>query len=387
MGYPRQNRRMFVPRLVTISLLATLSCAPRGTSVAGPGGEPGNPVASRFDPSRMDGWRCQLVLESRLGASAKEIAVTTTTVAFIPIASDAGFGLQVREVSSQLVIGGATLSRKLDTEHIEIVTPKEHRSQRADDDPDTRRVIEAVTGDPPLFVDIDTRAKLVTQRGRLAPEVVKLLPDLTLLGVAWMFGLPELPRKMAVGAEWEGLRPFPAAGPQNDMRLHYRVERIDDTAAHVAIEAESTEDLPLGLRGRLRIDGVARIRPSDAAFLGATVDLKLDLEGADAPLNAGWRYESSCTPPPSVVAHVEPQLEAAPMIAEPAAAVATPSDELLARARDHFAAGQTAFRLGDFPRALHEFSAAEALVPRPELRFNMSRCREHMGDRRLAGAR
>src|SRR5215470_9856640 len=55
------------------------------------------------------------------------------------------------------------------------------------------------------------------------------------------------------------------------------------------------------------------------------------------------------------------------------------------QARDHFRAGEAAFKVGDFERARSEFEAGYALVPRPGFLLNMAHAERRLG--RLRNAR
>jgi tetratricopeptide (TPR) repeat protein len=52
----------------------------------------------------------------------------------------------------------------------------------------------------------------------------------------------------------------------------------------------------------------------------------------------------------------------------------------LGRARTHFEAGETLYRLGDLPGAVREFSAGYALAPKPEFLINLAQTYRQMGD-------
>jgi tetratricopeptide (TPR) repeat protein len=66
-----------------------------------------------------------------------------------------------------------------------------------------------------------------------------------------------------------------------------------------------------------------------------------------------------------------------------AAAQVSPVSEL-ARAKNHFVEGQTAYRLGQFRQALAQYEAALKLDPRPHFNFNIAQCYRNMGDHRKA---
>jgi tetratricopeptide (TPR) repeat protein len=52
----------------------------------------------------------------------------------------------------------------------------------------------------------------------------------------------------------------------------------------------------------------------------------------------------------------------------------------VAQARRHFVAGEAAFKRGDFDAAIREYEAAYALVPRPELLFNIGSAYRRRGE-------
>lgn len=58
----------------------------------------------------------------------------------------------------------------------------------------------------------------------------------------------------------------------------------------------------------------------------------------------------------------------------------TPTAPSLAEARAHFDAGMRAYNANDFQRAADELAAADALVPSPELAYNVAYCAMRMGD-------
>jgi hypothetical protein len=65
----------------------------------------------------------------------------------------------------------------------------------------------------------------------------------------------------------------------------------------------------------------------------------------------------------------------------PPAAQADPS---MAAAKQHFEAGRNAYNAGDFPNAIREFKAAEALRPSPVLDYNIGLANEKLQRRRVA---
>jgi tetratricopeptide (TPR) repeat protein len=65
--------------------------------------------------------------------------------------------------------------------------------------------------------------------------------------------------------------------------------------------------------------------------------------------------------------------------AQPAA-----GDEALQQAKTHFEAGKNAYNAGDYPSAIREFKAAEALRPSPVLDYNIGLANEKLGKKRVA---
>jgi hypothetical protein len=63
-----------------------------------------------------------------------------------------------------------------------------------------------------------------------------------------------------------------------------------------------------------------------------------------------------------------------------AARVASADDPREA-AKQHFAAGEAKYKGGDYPGAIAEFMAADALVPSPILSFNIALCHEKLGNK------
>jgi tetratricopeptide (TPR) repeat protein len=59
-------------------------------------------------------------------------------------------------------------------------------------------------------------------------------------------------------------------------------------------------------------------------------------------------------------------------------------DEALAQAKQHFEAGKNAYNAGDYPTAIREFKAAEALRPSPLLAYNIGLANEKLGKKRVA---
>ena len=68
--------------------------------------------------------------------------------------------------------------------------------------------------------------------------------------------------------------------------------------------------------------------------------------------------------------------------APPPAPVAADAD--LASAKQHFEAGKAAYNAADYPRAIREFKAAEALRPSPILAYNIGLANEKLGRKRVA---
>ncbi len=61
-----------------------------------------------------------------------------------------------------------------------------------------------------------------------------------------------------------------------------------------------------------------------------------------------------------------------------------PNDEPLQQAKGHFEAGKNAYNAGDYPAAIREFKAAEALRPSPILDYNIGLSNEKLGKKRVA---
>ena len=57
---------------------------------------------------------------------------------------------------------------------------------------------------------------------------------------------------------------------------------------------------------------------------------------------------------------------------------------MLAAAKQHYEAGRNAYTVGDYPNAIHEFKAAEALRPSPILAYNIGLANEKLGKKRVA---
>jgi tetratricopeptide (TPR) repeat protein len=66
------------------------------------------------------------------------------------------------------------------------------------------------------------------------------------------------------------------------------------------------------------------------------------------------------------------------------AAAAAPADEALTQAKTHFEAGKSAYNAGDYPGAIREFKAAEALRPSPILDYNIGLANEKLSKKRVA---
>lgn len=252
-----------------------------------------------FDAAVMDGWTCRVSHDSSLGPEEGGFHVTTTAD-FTVVAEETGLALLLHDVEQ---VFGATRSARriaLDASQITIVNDGVLQSQTAADHPDVRRVIEAVTAEPRLRVEIDARAKIVRQRGRLDPVAKAMFTGLGDLGAAWMFGYPELPSAMQPGRTWQGLRSR-GVSPRLDERLDYRVERIEDGVAFISIHAESDDDLPAGLRARRIVDGTAQVRTRDAAYLGSDILIRTVLgdaapDGERPDARIGLRTLSRCEP-------------------------------------------------------------------------------------------
>jgi tetratricopeptide (TPR) repeat protein len=60
------------------------------------------------------------------------------------------------------------------------------------------------------------------------------------------------------------------------------------------------------------------------------------------------------------------------------------ADEALQQAKMHFEAGKAAFNAQDYPTAIREFKAAEALRPSPLLSYNIGLANEKLGKKRVA---
>src|SRR5262249_47039491 len=60
------------------------------------------------------------------------------------------------------------------------------------------------------------------------------------------------------------------------------------------------------------------------------------------------------------------------------------SDELRAQSRHHYDLGRAAYERGELATALAEFKEAYAIVPIPDLIYNMARCQEQLGQFREA---
>jgi tetratricopeptide (TPR) repeat protein len=74
-----------------------------------------------------------------------------------------------------------------------------------------------------------------------------------------------------------------------------------------------------------------------------------------------------------------------PPAAAPAAPAAQPAtDAAMAAAKQHFEAGRAAYNAGDYPNAIREFKAAEALRPSPVLAYNIGLANEKLARRRVA---
>ncbi len=73
--------------------------------------------------------------------------------------------------------------------------------------------------------------------------------------------------------------------------------------------------------------------------------------------------------------------ETAPPPASPSAAS---DDAAMAGAKQHFEAGRQAYNAGDFPAAIREFKAAEALRPSPVLAYNIGLANEKLARKRVA---
>jgi tetratricopeptide (TPR) repeat protein len=61
-----------------------------------------------------------------------------------------------------------------------------------------------------------------------------------------------------------------------------------------------------------------------------------------------------------------------------------PADDALNQAKTHFEAGKNAYNAGDYPTAIREFKAAEALRPSPVLDYNIGLANEKLGKKRVA---
>jgi tetratricopeptide (TPR) repeat protein len=85
-----------------------------------------------------------------------------------------------------------------------------------------------------------------------------------------------------------------------------------------------------------------------------------------------------------------PELARADSAGQPSATSAPPDgppaqdDATMAAARQHFEAGRNAYNAGDFPQAIREFKAAEALRPSPILAYNIGLANEKLQRRKVA---
>ena len=68
----------------------------------------------------------------------------------------------------------------------------------------------------------------------------------------------------------------------------------------------------------------------------------------------------------------------------PPAPAAGAGDEALNQAKSHFDAGKNAYNAGDYPTAIREFKAAEALRPSPILDYNIGLANEKLNKKRVA---
>ena len=82
--------------------------------------------------------------------------------------------------------------------------------------------------------------------------------------------------------------------------------------------------------------------------------------------------------------HGNAQPAAQPPPPPPAGAPPPADDATMAQAKQHFEAGRNAYNAGDYPGAIREFKAAEALRPSPILDYNIGLANEKLGKKRVA---
>lgn len=269
--------------------LSCVACRPEASGA--PNAERGSRLA--FDVATMDGWRCRVSRDNSM--SEDEIVATTSAEFTLVTGSEPSvLGLHLHRVEQSVGVG-RTKTVELDESQVTITDDSGTRSQSAFDHPDVRRVIEAVTGAPRLWVQVDARGNWVRQSGRFDPVVTRMFPGLEDLGLVWMYGFPELPNELRAGHRWRGSRPV-QSGPARGHTLDYQLERVDDEVATVSIHAEYEADLPSGMRGRMMVDGTAKIRTTDAAYLRSDIQVDMVLQTRDAAPQLGYRSVAQCEP-------------------------------------------------------------------------------------------
>jgi tetratricopeptide (TPR) repeat protein len=73
-----------------------------------------------------------------------------------------------------------------------------------------------------------------------------------------------------------------------------------------------------------------------------------------------------------------------PPATPPPPPAAASDDAIMAQAKQHFEAGRNAYNAGDYPTAIREFKAAEALRASPILDYNIGLAHEKLGRKRVA---
>lgn len=116
----------------------------------------------------------------------------------------------------------------------------------------------------------------------------------SIIGVHWFAGMPILPGDVAVGDSWVGERPFPSPSPilEPSVAIEYRLRRVVDGVATIEFETAAVQRKRGNPAAVWHVEGQARVRVGDGAFLDS--DAKAALGDEDGPLRLEWSIRSQC---------------------------------------------------------------------------------------------
>ena len=283
---------------LTVLAISVSACRPRQDAAA-PSGSP-DAVQLRFDAAKMKGASCTLSIVSETGPAEAPIRSTTDfDLAFGH--ADAELTMQMRSVSSSLVVGPATVRTRVTPELIEEPSDNwQHVVRKAADDADARRQIDGLLVAPHYFLRMDELGAILDYRQDLATDVK--IPELDGLALAWALGMPALPVESASdGDMWLAGRFLPQAelDPARVVEVAYHLTSVRDGVATIVIRSRnesSSQADGVTITGSVVIDGEARMRVSDGRPLETKVEVQLDFESSEGSGGWTWRYAGKCAP-------------------------------------------------------------------------------------------